>query len=85
MNILDDYETRDITEAATLCVMGASISHIKVTGPKKNMGLFCFSNVDAKALDDIQFSKARVEPYAWHMQLRRLNDMVRSVMPTGKK
>lgn len=80
IQVHSEYETRDITEAATLCAMGGTMSHIKVTGPRKNMGLFCFKDIDVQSLEDIQFSRCRVEPYAWHMQLKRLNEMVKNVM-----
>ena len=84
MDITPVYETTDMCKAATLCVFGGTLSHIKVTGRNGNMGVFCFSQVDQEIGDDVDYCRARVEPYAYQNQVKRLTGMVKNLIPKAK-
>lgn len=72
--LLDEYETRDISLAAYLKVMGCKLIHIEKIG---NMGTFFFEGVKDNLLEQYSLGNARVEPAHYHQEVRFLSTTVK--------
>ena len=78
--ILEKYETPNITLATMLYSLSIPLSHVTLSGRNGNLGIFHFTNVPAELLTGFDQGVLRVEPQVFHMYLRRLTAMVKGVI-----
>ena len=74
MNITQDYATTDITLAAVLKEQSYQLDRIVLQG---NKGIFWFTDVDHSVIRDYECGKVKVEPQAFHNQIKILTTAVK--------
>lgn len=77
--LIDAYETTNLTLAATLQCMNVPLSHVTITGRNRTMGCFHFTQVSGTYLMEFDQGTLKVDPAVFHMNLRRLTSMVKGI------
>jgi hypothetical protein len=72
-----DIETSDIVLAASLKVQGQKLDRIEKQG---NRGIFCFSDVDTKILEEFDLGKCQVEPVSFNNAIKALTTATRRII-----
>ena len=80
--ILEKYETPNMTLAATLVSLNHPLSHVKMSG-RGFKGIFCFDNVPSSVLMEFDQGTIRVDPSIFHMCLKRLSTMAKGIANNG--
>ena len=80
MSTLNTFETADIRLATSLYSLSIPLSHVTLSGRNGTMGIFHFTDVPQSMLTEFEQGEMRIEPQVWHMYLRRLTSMVRSMV-----
>ena len=71
-----NIETSDIVLAASLKVRGHKLDRIEKQG---NRGIFHFSDVDTKILEEFDLGKCQVEPVSFNNAIKALTTATRRI------
>lgn len=73
-----EYQTSDITLAATLKYAGHRLNRISIVGNKR--GIFHFADVEEEFLENFDAGAINVEPVAFQSDLRALNMAIKRTL-----